>query len=681
MVEKRFEKLGMPDIERFENYLPTAFNSELTLLQKVNKIIFDLMETNKLTNEMVDYLNRFIEKFDENLYQTVSDVLIKWAEDGIFKELLDKWDAFFKEKYEELETKYAKEIHNIKKLGVPVTWFEEEYDPIKKHTTMFNEAIKLASNLGLKTYVPDGDYWIEATDPDHITNNYLKKNNGGIIILDNTTLLMSDNANIHVIPNEDKAYNLINCYNKTNVKILGGNLIGDRDNNVIDRKGEWGYGIAVQGGSNIEIKDVHISNMWGDGVNIQRCIMGEAPTSYYPENVLIENIFSDNNRRQGLSLEEGSNIVIRKSTFSNTNGTAPEAGIDVEPAWVDSKDVPICRDITIEDCNFYNNNGSELLIKGSIVNESLVVKDITVLRNTFYTTNKNETKTGVAFNCALADNILFMNNELLDGQFIIVNGNGLIRLISNNVLNGRIIQDDLWTLRNSDIEITHNNITCKDTDAFYKAVITFQSGYNSLLFDSNTVTVKTQDSIFSFTSGAKSDSRILNNFFYGGKDGSSSNGRKVNETINNTYYNQSGVPFSTVGNSETHVVVIGNKVFNAGGMIEINDLGSLDIIGNQFFTNNTKNYNINLYKGVGKTINAYNNVNNKPLLFNYDLISPAVSEKPIEVSSAKIVVLPPSQRDLTSTIPNGSLIYTSGDDYIRLKDNSKLYKIPLTVMP
>lgn len=82
MVEKRFNKLGMPDIERFENYLPTAFSSELTLLQKVNKIIQDLIRNFDLTNEMVDYLNNFIETFDEKLYQTIEDVLIVWVEDG-----------------------------------------------------------------------------------------------------------------------------------------------------------------------------------------------------------------------------------------------------------------------------------------------------------------------------------------------------------------------------------------------------------------------------------------------------------------------------------------------------------------------------------------------------------------------------------------------------------------------
>ena len=88
MVEKRFNKLGMPDIERFENYLPTAFSSELTLLQKVNKIIQDLIRNSELTNEMVEYLNNFIETFDEKLYQTLDDVFSKWLEDGVLTDLI-----------------------------------------------------------------------------------------------------------------------------------------------------------------------------------------------------------------------------------------------------------------------------------------------------------------------------------------------------------------------------------------------------------------------------------------------------------------------------------------------------------------------------------------------------------------------------------------------------------------
>ena len=66
MVDKNFIGLSKPDITRFESYLPTAFSSELTLLQKVNMIIQDLNRSFDLSNEMVDYLNRFIEFLQGN---------------------------------------------------------------------------------------------------------------------------------------------------------------------------------------------------------------------------------------------------------------------------------------------------------------------------------------------------------------------------------------------------------------------------------------------------------------------------------------------------------------------------------------------------------------------------------------------------------------------------------------
>lgn len=82
MVDKNFIGLSKPDITRFESYLPTAFSSELSLLQKVNKIIQDLNRSFDLSNEIVDYLNRFIEAFDEKLYVTIEDVLKEWLDNG-----------------------------------------------------------------------------------------------------------------------------------------------------------------------------------------------------------------------------------------------------------------------------------------------------------------------------------------------------------------------------------------------------------------------------------------------------------------------------------------------------------------------------------------------------------------------------------------------------------------------
>ena len=88
MVDKNFIGLSKPDIARFESYLPTAFSSELSLLQKVNKIIQDLNRSFDLSNEIVEYLNRFVETFDEKLYETIEDVLETWLNAGNFDEII-----------------------------------------------------------------------------------------------------------------------------------------------------------------------------------------------------------------------------------------------------------------------------------------------------------------------------------------------------------------------------------------------------------------------------------------------------------------------------------------------------------------------------------------------------------------------------------------------------------------
>lgn len=88
MLEKRFNHLETPLISQYEDYLPTAFSGELTLLQKINKIIKDLERSFQLTNEMVDYLNQFIKTFDEKLYKTIEDVLQVWLEDGLLADVI-----------------------------------------------------------------------------------------------------------------------------------------------------------------------------------------------------------------------------------------------------------------------------------------------------------------------------------------------------------------------------------------------------------------------------------------------------------------------------------------------------------------------------------------------------------------------------------------------------------------
>ena len=110
-------------------------------------------------------------------------------------------------------------------------------------------------------------------------------------------------------------------------------------------KAEWRMGIYLGHELNNEsafaecqdmtIKGVSIEQSGGDGIYVDNC-----------ERVLIQDVNSDGNSRQGLSIIGAKHLLVERSNFSNTNGTAPAAGIDIEPDGVYFDLV----NITIRDC-------------------------------------------------------------------------------------------------------------------------------------------------------------------------------------------------------------------------------------------------------------------------------------------------------------------------------------------
>jgi parallel beta-helix repeat protein len=83
-----------------------------------------------------------------------------------------------------------------------------------------------------------------------------------------------------------------------------------------------------------------VSKCTGDGV----CVGGSS------SDVVIANIISTQNRRQGLSITNCNTIKVYDSEFSYTSGTAPECGIDIEP-----DPGYTCSNIWIENCRVNNN--------------------------------------------------------------------------------------------------------------------------------------------------------------------------------------------------------------------------------------------------------------------------------------------------------------------------------------
>jgi len=196
-------------------------------------------------------------------------------------------------------------------------------------TAAIQAAINSLPSAGGTVTIPAGTYLIDTSKKINLKSNMLLK-------LDPNAILKAKSCSLI-------RHYLIYVNDRTNVEIAGGQLVGDRDghNYVGSSTHEWGHGIQILGSTKVTVRDLRVSKCTGDGV----CIGGGA------SDVVIGNIISTNNRRQGLSITNCTNIKVYDSEFSYSKGTSPECGIDLEP-----DDGHSLSTVLIQNCRM-NNNG------------------------------------------------------------------------------------------------------------------------------------------------------------------------------------------------------------------------------------------------------------------------------------------------------------------------------------
>lgn len=141
----------------------------------------------------------------------------------------------------------------------------------------------------------------------------------------------------------DSLFKFINCENLT---ILGNNsLLKMNKQEYVN--GEWRMGVSFVKCKDVILRDLTISSTGGDGIYI-----GGLEEGSYSENIIIDNVVSTNNKRQGMSIVSAKDVWVKNSIFTKTNGTLPEAGLDIEP----DSEKDIISNINFENCVFSNNN-------------------------------------------------------------------------------------------------------------------------------------------------------------------------------------------------------------------------------------------------------------------------------------------------------------------------------------
>ena len=146
----------------------------------------------------------------------------------------------------------------------------------------------------------------------------------GLRVKSNTTYEFKPGAELKVMTNSSENYNGILIENAQNFELINPRVIGDRNEHDYSSGGthERGAGVMIRGNSKGRIINPHVENTTGDGIDI---ITGTGSDIY------IENPQTNNVRRNGVSVESADKLRIMYGNLDYTNGTDPQAGIDIEP--------------------------------------------------------------------------------------------------------------------------------------------------------------------------------------------------------------------------------------------------------------------------------------------------------------------------------------------------------------
>lgn len=146
------------------------------------------------------------------------------------------------------------------------------------------------------------------------------------------------------------------------------------------------HSIFIYNSSHLVFKNINLLNSLGDGMQIAADVNRQEVLS---RDIVIQNCNTTNSLRNGLSLIHCSDVRIDHSSYNMSNGTPPEAGIDIEP---DEDNVrPGVYNVSIKNVEILGNKGNGIAIPYIGVPENITIEDCDISQNGsgIYTCGKN----------------------------------------------------------------------------------------------------------------------------------------------------------------------------------------------------------------------------------------------------------------------------------------------------
>lgn len=303
-------------------------------------------------------------------------------------------------------------------------------------TKAIQAAINALPSTGGTVEVPAGTYMINALT--------------GISLRSHTRLLLDTGAVLQAIPNSATRYWVVKAWGVNNVEIAGGSIVGERTQHL-GTTGEWGYGVNISASSYVYVHDISVSNCWGDGLLVGASGSGTTLVPSY--SVTFNNVKSNNNRRQGMSILPSTQVYVVNSSFTGSNGAAPQAGIDIEP----STQGPT-QHVRLENTTLSNNVGNGLEVHNNV--SDLTLNAVTAENNQGFGVYTGGPNGVVITNSNILTNYLFgvsisstTNNVQIMGN--VIEWNYALWFYQHN----QSPYNEGWTPRDISIASTATNVT------------------------------------------------------------------------------------------------------------------------------------------------------------------------------------------------------------------------------
>jgi hypothetical protein len=218
-------------------------------------------------------------------------------------------------------------------------------------TNIFQTALNYTAANGAALEIPAGSYNISP-----------------IFFPANSYLVVDASVTVTATSGYGTSAHMLNV-NATNVTIVGAGATTSIFQMLKAQytSGEWRHCLDIENASNVTVSGISCNDSGGDGAYVR--------ASTY---VTIEDSIFNNNRRQGSSITgQVNHIYYLRDQFTNTSGTAPQSGIDIEP----NAPGDFLLDVNIDDCYTNYNAGDGLMFSLWMLDATSQPVGITVLRN------------------------------------------------------------------------------------------------------------------------------------------------------------------------------------------------------------------------------------------------------------------------------------------------------------